>query len=518
MSLLLAFFARRRMRLVVAALLTVVLQFIILLTPGLAEARPLLSAAAVALPCVVVLLPASGSDARFEGFSFHRDNVLGTSLDLYVSATSEDDAKRCEVAVLDEMDRLERLLSTRDPDSEMSRVNRGEQTASSTELREVLVLCNDWHTRTGGAFDARLGGLVQLWRDAERKQQLPDDAQLHALAARLHEQPLNIDALGKAYIIDCAARAAQAKTGVRGLLLNVGGDIVARGDCNAASGTGWRIGVANPHRPEDNAPPLTRLQLRNQAVATSGAYERPLVIQGVAYSHILDPRTGKPAASVASATVVAHDAASANALATALCVLNPDAGLQLIEATPGSAALLVGADGKVRRSSGLAEVFVKADTPAEKWPENNELTIAVTLVKPTTGRKIERPYVAVWIEDADGKAVKTLGVWGRDRKYLKDLNDWWKFAKDDNDLIKSVTKATRAPGKYSLVWDGTNDKGKALPPGTYSVHIEVHREHGKHVHQTGKIECGDDKVMVTLDATAETGEAEVKYGPREKKK
>ena len=517
MSSLLAFFARRRLRLVVAALLTVVLQFIILLTPGLAEARPLLSAAAVALPCVVVLLPASESD-RFEGFSFHRDNVLGTSLDLYVSTTSEDDAKRCEAAVLDEMDRLERLLSTRDPDSEISRVNRGEQTASSIELRDILALCDNWHARTDGAFDARLGGLVQVWRDAERKQMLPEEAQLRTLAARLHEQPLNVDALGKAYIIDRAARAAQVRTGVRGLLLNVGGDVVALGDSNAANRSGWRIGVTNPHRPEDNAPPLTRLRLRDQAVATSGAYERPVMIQGVAYSHILDPRTGQPAAGVASATVVASDAASANALATTLCVLSPEAGLQLVERTPGADCLLVGADGKVQRSSRLAEVFVKADTPSEKWPDGNELAIAVTLIKPTTGRKITRPYVAVWIEDADGKAVKTLGVWGHERKYLKDLSDWWKFAKDDDDLIKSSTKATRAPGKYTLVWDGTNDKGKALPPGTYSVHIEVHREHGNHIHQTGKIECGEEKVMVTLDATKETGEAEVKYGPREKKK
>jgi thiamine biosynthesis lipoprotein ApbE len=516
MSSLLSFFARRRTRLAVAALVTVALQLTILLLPGTAGARPILSAAALAIPCVVALLPA-GQDADFRGYSFHRENVLGTSLDLYVSTASEDEARRCEAAVLDEIDWLEHVLSTRDPDSDISRLNRGDDATPSSELRDVLDLCEEWRQRSGGAFDPRIGELVQLWREAERTDTPPDAARLRALVGRRGEQPLDVDALGKAYILDRAARAAQAKTGVRGLLLDIGGDIVALSDCNDTPGKGWRVGVANPRRPEDNAPPLTRLRLRDQAAATSGAYERPVTIRGVTYSHILDPRNGRPADGVASATVVAPDGPCANALATALCVLTPEEGLRLVEATPDAECLLVAADGTEYRSSGLAEEFV-AFADAEKWPDGHELTVAVTLVRPTTGRKIERPYVAVWIEDADGKPVRTLGVWGNNRKYLKDLSDWWKFAGKDPDLVRSVTKGTRAPGRYSLVWDGTDDKGKALQPGTYSVHIEVHREHGKHVHQTGKIECGDEKVSVTLDATAETGEAEVKYGPREKKK
>jgi hypothetical protein len=130
---------------------------------------------------------------------------------------------------------------------------------------------------------------------------------------------------------------------------------------------------------------------------------------------------------------------------------------------------------------------------------------------------VRRPYVAVWIEDADGKPVRTLTVWGRDRRYLRDLSDWWKAAAKEIDLGKVVSRATRAPGSYTLAWDGTDDKGKALPPGTYTVQVEVNREFGKHVRQAGKVECGDEKVTVTLKATDETGETKVEYGPRTKK-
>jgi thiamine biosynthesis lipoprotein ApbE len=511
-----SFFTRRRWRLLTAAVLTVVLQFILLLLPGVAEARPLLSAAAVALPSVVVLLPSS-KDTAFEGHSLHRDNVLGTSMDLYVSTPSESDAQACEAVILGEVDRLERILSTRDPASEISRVNRGEQRPESPELREVLALCDQWCERTDGAFDSRLGALVQLWRQAEQNGMLPDDITLRNLVAKRDQQPINVDALGKAFILDRAARLARTETGVRGLLLDIGGDIIALGDCNGAIGSGWEVGVAHPQHPEDNAPPMTRLHLRDQAVATSAAYERPMTIQGVRHSHILDPRTGKPAHGVASATVVAADGATANALATALCILFPKDGIALIERTPGTACLVVDGDGTEHRSTGLVERAMAVDTCADKWPDNHQMTIAIKLNSFGGGRRVRRPYVAVWIEDADGKPVRTLSVWGRDRKYLRDLSDWWKAAAKEVELAKVITRATRAPGSYTLAWDGTDDKGKAMPPGTYIVQVEVNREHGKHVRQTGKIECSNDKATLTLKATEETGETQVQYGPREKK-
>src|SRR5262249_29058431 len=104
--------------------------------------------------------------------------------------------------------------------------------------------------------------------------------------------------------------------------------------------------------------------------------------------------------------------------------------------------------------------------------------------------------------------------WGNSPKYLRDLYDWWKFAQADDGLIKAVTRATRSPGKYSLVWDGNDDKGAAVPQGTYTVKVEVHREHGKHVTQTGKIKCLAAADKTTLTKNAETDATVVEYGKK----
>ena len=518
MSSMFAWFMDRRGRFLLAAILLVLQFTVIFALPALAGARPFLSTASLALPSAVVLLRPSRLSNLFTGFSFHRDDVLGTSFDLYVSTKSAELAHRCESLILREIERLERILSMRDPKSEINRSKDGAGLeCASPELKAVLDLCEQWRERTDGAFDARLGALVTLWNEADRHGRLPEKAAITDLLGRLAEQPWNVDALGKSFILDHAARQAQLQTGVRGLLLDIGGDMIALGDGNGLDGHGWEVGVTHPERPHDNAMLLTRLALRNQAVTTSAAYARQRTIEGKSYSHILDPRTGQPATGIASATVVAPDAATANALATSLCVLNPSAGLRLVERVADTSCFIVAADGAEHRSAGLLERPVEQDSFADAWPENHQVTLSLKLLAPTNGgRKTKRPYVAVWLEDADGKPVRTLAVWGNHPKYLRDLFDWWKWASKDNDLVKAVTKASRAPGAYSLVWDGKDDKGKILPTGTYTIQVEVHREHGKHIRQTGKIECGMDKASVTLDATDETGETKAEYGPRGK--
>ena len=116
---------------------------------------------------------------------------------------------------------------------------------------------------------------------------------------------------------------------------------------------GWTVGVQDPHHPEDNAPAIARCCLHDHAIATSGGYERFYTIDGKRHSHIFDPRTGRSADGAASATVIADDNVTANALATTLCVLTPVEGLRLAAATPGVECLLVTKDGKQFRSAGF---------------------------------------------------------------------------------------------------------------------------------------------------------------------
>jgi hypothetical protein len=226
---------------------------------------------------------------------------------------------------------------------------------------------------------------------------------------------------------------------------------------------------------------------------------------------------------VAGATVVADDNVTANALATTLCVLSPDEGLRLVQDTPGAECLLVLADGRQVRSAGLRALEGAVAARAEEkaavqkglpWPEGHKVSVALELLKGLGGKRYRRPYVAVWVEDADGKTVRSVTVWGRQPRWLPTLTDWWKVAGENEKLVKSVTRATRGPGKYEIVWDGKDDRGAAVGQGTYTIRVEVHREHGKHVRQSGKVVCGAEPVKVTLRKNAEAADTVIEYGKK----
>jgi thiamine biosynthesis lipoprotein ApbE len=312
------------------------------------------------------LVVASHHDAAAKSvtpeFYFHHDHVIGTSLDVWMTAPDEAGAEQAEHAILGEIERLRKIFSLYDSESELSRLNGTRQPmAVSSELIDVLRHYEIWQGRSGGAFNGQLGELVRIWKEAEKKQEEPDDALLSEIVHRIHlrgwqideaagtvtrltDQPLNLNAIAKGYIIQKAAAAARAKVpSLQGLLLNLGGDMAIWGRDDAGR-AGFLIGVQNPHQPEDNAPPLARIRVDKRAVATSGGYERYYSIGGKKYSHLFDPRTGRSADGAASATVIAGDNITANALATTLCVLTP--------ASPQPRLHRAGASGEKRRQEG----------------------------------------------------------------------------------------------------------------------------------------------------------------------
>ena len=459
--------------------------------------------------------------------------MLGTSLQLIVCAGDAAAAERAERAVLAEIERLRGILSAHDAASELSRLNAtsGPQ-ACSPELLEVLSAYDRWNVRSSGAYNGHLGDLISAWRAAQKAGVLPEKSSLAPIVRELARPgwkidpaahtvtrrtpaALNLDSLGKGFIIGRALTAARsASPGIRGLLLNIGGDIQTWGVSDAPDGR-WRIGVANPSLPEDNAPALAQVLLADRAISTSAAYERGYDIAGKHYSHILDPRTGWPAAGTASATVVAADNATANALATTLCVLAPEAGLRLIRETPGAECLIVAANGKEFRSGGFAALELPAKDelkPAKPalWPKDFQVKLDFTLSTPQGGK---HPYVAVWIQDAEGKPVRTVTFWANKPKYYKDMPAWWSIGRGNPSLVKAVTRATRTRGHHAVVWDGRDDAGNPLPPGSYTVNLEVAREHGAHDHKSVKLECGKEPAKAALPDGREYGQAQVTYGP-----
>ena len=420
------------------------------------------------------LLPLLGFGPAFRSGEHHfqYESVIGTSLDLIVYSPSPRVAEGACQTILEEIERLARILDTRDPASEISvleDINAGRE--ASLDLAEVLSAYRYWERRTGGVFSIR-----------------PDGA----------DAPRNVDALGKAYITDRAAAAVRkAWPSLDALLLNIGGDIVVWG-------RSCEIGIANPGAWYDNAQPIATIDLRNAAVATSGTYARG--------AHLRDPRTGQSPHTAVAATVVASDTVTANALATTLCLTSAEVGLELVESTPGAEALRV-ESGVVQRTAGFARLERALPSPTAaptNWPPGYRVTMTLPL---TARRSSKRPYVAVWVEDSSDKLVRVLAIWGTKGKYQSSLSTIWGRLQGNFNPLRSVTRATRPAGKYDLAWDGLDDHGKPVPLGTYRITIETNQEQGTYAKQTGTITVGDSPTSVNLPSTTNFDSVLVHYGP-----
>jgi thiamine biosynthesis lipoprotein len=245
---------------------------------------------------------------------------------------------------------VEAEMSTWIEDTPLSRLNHasvGERVALPPSTVAVLRASEDAFRATGGAFDATRRPVIELWRTAGQRRIAPTAAEIRAAQARSSWAALRLDdggatkrsggveldvgGIAKGWGIDRAVDAMKA-AGAAGGLVDVGGDLRVFG----ASGTPgpWRVQVQNPFE----AGTILALDLTEGAICTSGDYFRFVEIDGRRFSHIIDPRTGYPAAAVHSATVLAPDATSADVWATALSVLGPE-GLRRLPA--GHEAMLI---------------------------------------------------------------------------------------------------------------------------------------------------------------------------------
>ena len=141
-----------------------------------------------------------------------------------------------------------------------------------------------------------------------------------------------------------------------------------------------------------------------------------------------------------------------------------------------------------------------------------EVSIEVNLPV-SEGSMNYRPYVAVWVEDAQDQTVKTIAVWRKEADWLKDMRRWWRKAgRYDQGELDSVTGATRRPGKHEVKWDATNQQGEAVPAGQYTLNIEASREHGSRswVRQTITLGKGEGNQVYTTKAAEELGSMTIK--------
>ena len=415
-------------------------------------------------------------------------------------ASSERDAALAESAVLNEIERLRVVLSTYDPASEIARLNSSEGLFHcSTDLFKVLSSYDRWNRKTSGAISMLLGNADETIRLNYGNRSV----------LRSRSAVLNVDALGKAYVIEKAISIArQAAQGINGIVLNIGGDLAI--DCREPQ----RIGIANPANPYENSAPLGCVLLTTAAIATSGDYERRRRIGGRSYSHIIDPRIGAPAKGPCGATVIAPNSITANALATALCILAPEEGLSLAARTPDAECLLVARDGREFRSVGFSNYelppLIRASA-SDGWPQGYALVITLTIKVPER-RSLRRPYVAVWAEDSAGRCVRTIALWSSVRnKWLPDLHAW--YAANRHPQADSVSRATRPPGRYRLNWDGLDENGHPVPAGSYRITVEVNQQDGDYNRQSANILCGGTRsAAINLNETSQFEVVNIEYG------
>jgi thiamine biosynthesis lipoprotein len=300
-----------------------------------------------------------GPGEALEAFTREPKAVMGTTARLIAVRTPGESelAEQALNAAEAELRRIEALMSTWIESSELSRLNAapaGQAIELSTATLEVIAAAKAAHVETGGAFDATCRPLIELWRQAGKSGVLPSEAELRAaraastwgdfeigesaVAKKKASARLDLGGIAKGYAIDRALAVLKAHRCLGGLV-EVGGDLACFGD--SGSEAGWSVAVRDPfvggegkRSAQDgsaaaresgaaaSAGELEALWLRpGQAVCTSGDYERYSEIAGERYSHIIDPRTGRPARESAQVSVVAASAMEADVWATALSVL-----------------------------------------------------------------------------------------------------------------------------------------------------------------------------------------------------
>ncbi|MDR2212398.1 MAG: DUF2271 domain-containing protein [Pseudomonadales bacterium] len=427
----------------------------------------------------------------------HYDGVLGTSLDISLYSPDAARAEAAITAALAEIARLDAILSTWRDDSVLMRLNRERSGGDlPQELLDVVSLCEFWRERSNGVFSCRLGRIERIWQEARQTQQLPAAQELLQLSRRINQATLDIDAerraitlgedieldpsaLAKGYIIDKAAAVLRAELPeAAAIKLDIGGDAFYWG--TPPGSEGWQVQVADATLTADNGAFIANIALNSQGVATSGHTSRTFTIGRIAYSHIFDTRRGWPTSDSTYAVATAPDAVTADALATTLAAQSFAAAREWAQTNLDESVqiLLVNRQGQEWYTPGWFDLLYGE----QRRQLQAEISLNMDYTIPRTRQSpYERPYVAVWIGDAQGKALRNLLLLGGDGRWARDNSTWWRRTGNQIRLENyNVTRPTRGPGEYQLGWDGKDEYGTSLLEGEYVLNVEAVSRYGGH--------------------------------------
>lgn len=295
--------------------------------------------------------------------------LMGNNFTITVVAEAEGIADDCIESAIDEIRRIEQLLTTYSNDSQTSLINENagiQPVKVDLEVFDLIERSIGISTITQGAFDITYGSVDKnLWNFDKTMTRLPTPQKAMEMVYLINYKNIILDrqnltvflkekgmrigfgGIGKGYAAEMAKKKLEEKNVENGII-NASGDLTAWGF--QPDGKPWTIGIANPDQPQCA---FSYMEISGKAVATSGNYEKFVMIDGKKYSHTIDPKTGLPISGIKSVTIISGNAEFADAMATPIAIMGIDAGLFLINQLPDLYAIIIDDNNKIYTSKNI---------------------------------------------------------------------------------------------------------------------------------------------------------------------
>ena len=293
---------------------------------------------------------------------------MGSNFELVAIHPNEELRKSAISSAISEIKRIESLISSWNPDSETTKINRAagvKPVHISTELFDLIERAIKVSKLTDGAFDLTFNSSDDIWNFDQRIMDVPDSNVVAASVRKIDYRKIILNrnnqtaflelkgmkigfgAIGKGY---AANRAKKIMTdhGIESGMVNAGGDVISWG--HMAGGDPWQIGIADPSKEKKY---IAWLNISDLSVVTSGNYEKFVTINGRKYGHIINPKTGWPVEGIQSVTLVSPDAELSDALSTSVFVLGVNKGLELVNRLKNVECLIIDDNNKIWTSRQL---------------------------------------------------------------------------------------------------------------------------------------------------------------------
>ena len=295
--------------------------------------------------------------------------LMGNQFEISAVSDNEENANKCINAGIEEIKRIEKLLTTFHDSSETNLINRNagiEAVKVSEEIFNLIERSIRISSITQGAFDITYGSIDKgLWNFDTQMKSLPDKDTAKEMVRLINYQNIVLDrehttvflrekgmrigfgGIGKGYAAEMAKNKMQ-QLGITSGIVNASGDLTTWGF--QPNGEEWTVGIANPNI---SGEVFSFLKISGLAVATSGNYEKFIVIDGKKYSHTIDPRTGLPVTGIKSVTIITKNAEIADAMATPVTIMGVKAGLHMINQMKDIEVVIIDDHDKIHHSTNI---------------------------------------------------------------------------------------------------------------------------------------------------------------------